>query len=268
MDKQLSIIIPSFRDERIAQTIASVRLFDDAANVRLVIVDGGSGEGLLETIRPLLQAGDVLVSEPDKGIFDALNKGLERCTTPYLGWLGSDDLYTDAIKSSEVVRALADHDLFVTSLYMVDGPRVVRKTHSRPSALGLARWGLHNPHYATFGRTGLLASERFETTEISADIDYFLRIFARHPRVAWSPKVGLLQAVGGFSNSGWRKSVEVNRNVFQSYRKRSNALTAALSVGVKVGYKVAGAIMYRLRPNNWHEQFPSVARLTQQPAKA
>ena len=47
-NKQLSIIIPSFRDDRIVDTIASVRLFDDLDTVRVVIIDGGSG--LLEPV--------------------------------------------------------------------------------------------------------------------------------------------------------------------------------------------------------------------------
>ena len=255
---QLDIILPSFRDPRILEAIASVRAFDDLDTTRILLIDGGSDEVLLQSIRPMLRSHDVLVSEPDRGIFDALNKGLDLVAAPCVGWIGSDDLYSQDVKASEVVAALAQADLFITSLLLVDGARTLRKTHSWPSAVGLASWGLHNPHYATFGRAELLTGERFVIDQLSSDIDYFLRIFARRPHALSTPKVGLIQAAGGYSNAGLGKIMQVNRNAYWAYARNSNPLKALLSVGIKLGYKAVGTIVYRILAREWIGSYPEL----------
>jgi glycosyltransferase len=248
--KQLSIVIPSFRDERIVDTIASVRAFDDLGTVRIVVIDGGSDASLIEAIRPLLGADDVLVSEPDKGIFDALNKGLDRVETPYLGWLGSDDLYTRNAKSSKVVAALETHDLYVMDLVLVRDGHVRRRTHSWPCAKGLVRFGLHNPHYSTFGRSALLCKHRFRLDLTGSDIDYFLRVFAEKPRVMHDPAVGMLMAEGGFSTGGYGKMVRSNGQLFDAYRAQSGRLGAAFALALKMGYKAIGILQHKVIPRD------------------
>jgi glycosyltransferase len=263
-DKLLSIIIPSFRDPRILETIASVRVFDDLGTVRLVIIDGGSGDDLVEAIRERLNDDDILISEPDRGIFDALNKGLDRVTTPLMGWIGSDDLYSVGAKSSKVVRALADHDLYVMDLLVVRGSRVRRRTHSWPSAAGLVKWGLHNPHYSTFGRSELLARYRFRLDLLGSDICYFLEVFGNRPRVLHDPTVGVLMAEGGFSSAGYKKIARINRQLFQSYRRQGNAFTAAAALAMKMGYKIAGLLQYKLSREGIARHVPfEVLRLRQ-----
>lgn len=76
--KNLSIIIPSFNDLRILRAIESVRRFDDVGQASIVVVDGGSKPEVVAKIAEYLTADDILISEPDKGIFDALNKVLQR----------------------------------------------------------------------------------------------------------------------------------------------------------------------------------------------
>ncbi len=255
---KLSIILPSFRDARILEAIASVRAFDDIGTTQIIVIDGGSPQGLIDKIGTALLPQDTLVSESDRGIFDALNKGLERVRTPYVGWIGSDDLYTGAIRASDVVRQLEQHDLFIAALFIVRDTRIVRKTHAWPSAHGLARIGLHNPHYSTFGRFSLLGSERFDVADVGADIDYFLRILGRNPRISSTNKVALLQAEGGFSNSSVRKTLSVNRHVYKAYRRRTNFLGAAVSVALKLAYKVGSTGYYRCRPLYWPQIFPEL----------
>ena len=256
---QISIIMPSFRDARILDAIASVRAFDDIDAVRVVVIDGGSPEELVDRIATALGPCDILLSERDRGIFDALNKGLDRVTTPYLGWLGSDDFMTGEVLASDVVRALEDADLFIASTVMFSDDRVLRKTHAWPAAHGLARFGLHNPHYSTFGRTSLLGAERFVHGDIAADIDYFLRVFARRPRVAHTDRVALLMAAGGFSNNSVDRVVKVNRRVFAIYRRHGNMVAALLGIAVKTVYKVAGAGFYAARRRRWRDLFPRAA---------
>ena len=245
--RRLSIILASYNDARIEESIRSIRRFDDIEAVRLVVVDGGSSRDIVGVIRPLLEHGDVLISEPDSGIFDALNKGLALCTTEFVGWLGSDDIFTGRVLASDVVRALETNDLFVASLAVFRGARIRRLTHSLPCRFGLARFGLHNPHYSTFGRLSLLRTERFDLGLLGSDIEYFLRIFARRPRVATTSRVAVLMREGGFSSSSYGKILSVNRQLFQVYARHSSWPTAVFALVVKAAYKCMSAGYYLVR---------------------
>lgn len=244
--KRLSIILPSFNDPKIVDAIESVRIFDDLGTVQLLVIDGGSQPELLNLIRPLLRPDDILISESDRGIFDALNKGLFLSTTEFIGWLGSDDRFSGQVRASHVVDALLHHDLFVTSLAVFRGDRVRRVTHSLPSRIGLVKYGLHNPHFATFGRAALLKSVRFRLDLLGSDIDYFLRVFAGKPRVATTNSIGVLMREGGFSSRSYRKIVDINLELFAVYAAHTNQMAAVFALGNKFAYKCAGAAYYKL----------------------
>lgn len=245
-DKLLSIIIPSYKDERIIAAIKSVRSFDDLGVVKIIIVDGDSGSEFCDTVSALLEEGDLLISESDAGIFDGLNKGLDHVDTPYLGWLGSDDFYADEVKASEVIARLQDADLFIGDLVIFSGTRLKRRTLSRfagrPSAV---RLGLHNPHYATFGRSSTLKKHRFSVTSKAADIGYFLNVFSDGVRVKTTSKVMVFQAEGGFSNTSLAKILEVNLQASRFY----GALTP-IAISIKLMAKALSILVYRIHPRS------------------
>lgn len=244
--KRLTIIIPSFKDPRIARAIRSVRYFDDNGSVRIMVIDGGSPADLRREIAALLDADDVFVCEPDKGIFDALNKGLERSDTEFIGWLGSDDFYSGRVRASQVASLLSSHDMLVTDLAHFRGDRITRLTHSLPSKARLAKYGLNNPHFATFGRRSVLAEHRFALGARSADIEYFINVFETKPRVATIATVGVLAEEGGFSTASRRMILASNAELLDVYGRHFNAMLAPLCVGLKLGYKAWSAGYYRL----------------------
>jgi glycosyltransferase involved in cell wall biosynthesis len=244
--KRLSIILPSYNDIRIAEAIASVRRFDDVDSVKLVVIDGGSKAEVCDAILSLIREDDIFISERDEGIFDALNKGLDHCDTELIGWLGSDDLFSGQIPASEVIHALSDHDVFVAGTAMFNGQRVSRVTHSRPSSMRLVRFGLHNPHYSTFGRASLFRSQRFDTRLLAADIAYFIKIFSSRPRVHSSPLICTLQAEGGFSNRSYRRIMRINGQLFRVYAEETSVFVAPVSILIKLGYKVLSSLYYRI----------------------
>jgi glycosyltransferase len=243
--KRVSIILLSFNDERIADAIASVRRFDDIGATRLVVIDGGSRDAIRDMISARLDPSDIFVSEKDKGIFDGLNKGLALCDTEFVGWLGSDDVFTGKVNASDVVRALEQHDLFVANLAHVRDGAVTRMTYSWPARLGLVKYGLNNPHFATFGRAPLLRSERFDIKNSAADIEYFLKIFARRPSVATTREVATLMAVGGYSNSSLRRILQNNKRMFAAYREQTNLPTALAVMPLRAAYKLGSVAIYK-----------------------
>jgi glycosyltransferase len=248
MTRRLSIILPSYNDPRIAEAIASVRRFDDLDTVKLVIIDGGSNPHVLDILARAVRPGDLLVSEPDKGIFDALNKGLDRVDTDYIGWLGSDDLFTGQVKASDVVAALESHDIFVAGLAMFRDDSVRRVFDARVVGWKLVELGLHNPHYSTFGRADLLQAHRFPLTHKGSDIEYFLNIFAGKPSIATTSRIGVAMREGGYSNQSRRRIADINQGLYPVYRAHVGAAGAALALLLKIGWKVQGRIAATLRP--------------------
>jgi glycosyltransferase len=249
-DKRLSIILPSFNDARIAEAIESVRRFDDINTVKLVIIDGGSRPDVVSILETAVRPGDVLVVEPDKGIFDGLNKGLERVDTEYMGWLGSDDLYTGQVKASDVVGALEDADVFVSGLAMFRDQEVRRLFDARVVGWGLVHYGLHNPHYSTFGRTKLLAAHRFPLTHKGSDIEYFLDVFGEKPRVKTTSDIGVAMREGGFSNQSRQRILDINKGLFGIYRERVGPVGAIIALALKLGWKIGGRAEAVLRPRS------------------
>lgn len=256
--KRLTIILPSYKDPRIVDAIRSIRRFDDIDAVKILVIDGGSGDALLDQVRPLLSPADRLVSERDKGIFDALNKGLALVDTEFVGWLGSDDLFSGAVTASQICEALEGQDAFIGNVLIVKGARAKRMTLSWPTKLRLDRVGFHNPHYGTFGAAHAFKSVTFDPTDISADIAYFLELFDRFPRIATTNRVVTLQAEGGFSNTSLRKILQVNRRAFETYRHRSNAIVAAAAIVCKLAYKVAGVAWFKVFPLSWPDKYPAL----------
>lgn len=248
--RPLSIIIPSYNDPRILRAIDSIRDFDDGGLVSIVVIDGGSKQALIDDIASKLSTQDILVSEPDKGIFDALNKGLAASNTDYIGWIGSDDTFSGDIKASEVILNLESCDLFIANTAHVHGDTVTRITHSWPSRHNLARLGLNNPHFSTFGRSALLKRERFPLNLRGADIEYFLCIFRHKPMVRTTSKISTFMEEGGFSNSSYKSIIKTNAELYSVYKTHVSAPIAALAVATKLGYKIAVKACYKFRKKN------------------
>ena len=90
---RISIVTPVLNAEStIAETIESV-LSQNYPDLEYIIVDGGSADGTLERIEPFRGWLKTLISEPDSGMYDALNKGFARATGDVFAYLNADDYY-------------------------------------------------------------------------------------------------------------------------------------------------------------------------------
>ena len=108
---KISVITAVYNNrDTIAQALDSA-LAQTHPDVELIVIDGGSADGTLQVLQDYANRLAVLVSEPDRGIYDALNKGIARASGEVVGFLHSDDLFADAAVLSRIGAAFANPEV-------------------------------------------------------------------------------------------------------------------------------------------------------------
>lgn len=207
------------RRETIAQALDSV-LSQTYPAVESVVVDGASTDGTLDILEDYRSRLGVFVSEPDGGIYDALNKGIRLSTGDVVGFLHADDLFADDGVLATIAQRFQDPavDAVYGDLVYVDAAdvsKVVRLWTAGVFDPTRLRQGWMPPHPTLYVRRSVY--ERlggFDTRyRIAADYDSVVRFFgAGGIRPAYIPKLLIRMRVGGVSNRSlvtiWRKSSE------------------------------------------------------------
>lgn len=212
--------------ETIGDTLASVAA-QIGPEVEHIIIDGGSTDGTLEIVERFARPGLRVLSGPDKGIYDAMNKGLALATGDAIGFLNADDFYcrTDAL---EVIAAAfgtgPDCDGVAAAIAIVhpDLPgRVLRYYPTRGFRHWMLRFGHMVSHPGLYVRSSAVrAVGSFDTTyRISGDFDWLTRFLFRHSfqlRTLDVTVVGMRK--GGASSSGFASKRLLNREIWRSLR--------------------------------------------------
>lgn len=202
----------------------------DWPKIERILVDGASSDGTLDILRRRKAQIDTLVSEPDEGIYDALNKGMDLATGDVVGFLHADDVFASPSTLTHVAKALEDESISAVygDLQYVnadDTDRIFRHWRSSPVSNRALSWGWMAPHPTLYVRREWY--ERiggFDTSySIAADYHHMLRLFG-HPdfRAVHIPQVLVKMRVGGASN----------RSVGNIIRKSREDLRALQETGV------------------------------------
>ncbi len=201
-----------------------------------IIVDGGSTDGTLRTIATLADDRTKLVSRPDQGIYDALNKGYERAAGDVIGVLHSDDYYASRFILTHVARAFQDPDVDAVygDLHYVraDRPeRVVRTWRAGAFTPAALSRGWMPPHPTLFLRRRVVdALGPYDTTyRIAADYDAILRYFGSEGfRAVYVPEVFVKMRLGGASNGSMSRILQKSREDLRAIQRHGVGGTATL----------------------------------------
>jgi len=148
---KVSIITVCFNSAAtIRDTIESV-LTQDCPNIEYIMVDGASRDSTMKIVDEYRDRIATVISEPDKGIYDAMNKGIEAATGDIVGFLNSDDFYADETVVRRLVEQmeLAGTDTVFADVVFVDPAntnRVVRYYDSSKFHPGRLRYGWMPAH--------------------------------------------------------------------------------------------------------------------------
>ena len=215
---KISIITPTFNSAAtLRDTLDSIG-GQDYLHVEHLIVDGGSGDDTLAIAGHYPRVSRI-VSEPDEGLYDAMNKGIALATGDVIGILNSDDFYTHSKVLSRVAALfeLTGADALYGDLEYVDAidnQRIVRRWKSRPYQPGLFLRGWMPPHPTFFVRRRVYEQfGAFNTLlRFSADYELILRFLYRHRVSAcYLPEVMVRMRTGGHSNASLGNRIRANR---------------------------------------------------------
>ena len=192
-----------------------------------VIVDGASRDGTLEKIAKHREELAAVLSEPDDGLYYAMNKGIALAKGEIIGFLNSDDVYADARVLEDVAAALQDPavDACYGDLVYVarDNPgRVVRYWKSRDYAAGLIEKGWMPAHPTFFIRKRILEEiGGFNTRyRLQADYDLMIRLFVtRGIRTVYLPRILVKMRLGGHTNRSLRNVVSGNLEAYAACKE-------------------------------------------------
>jgi glycosyltransferase involved in cell wall biosynthesis len=213
----------------IADCLASVNA--QSVPVEQIIIDGDSSDGTLDIVREISPHARIF-SEPDKGIYDAMNKGIGLASGDVIAILNADDFYADEKVLERVAKAFEDpcvEACYGDLVYVKTGSKfgvrgserrtskgftVVRYWKTMPYHPDRFHWGWMPPHPTFFVRRSVY--ERYGLFNLNlgsaADYELMLRFLLKYGiKVAYIPEVLVRMRIGGASNSSLRNRLAANR---------------------------------------------------------
>ncbi len=230
---RLSVITVCFNSvETIAETLVSVAA-QDATDFEHIVVDGNSSDGTMRVVENHAHQRLSWLSEPDQGLYDAMNKGIRMATGDYVIFLNSDDYFARPDVLSRVGLKLsqtAADCLFGDTVFVQqDGRTLVGRNYS---ANGFSKWwlrvGVMPPHPSMFMRRELVEGlGGFDTSyQIAADFDLIARaILQRGSSWTTLPLTLTKFRVGGDSTRGLSANLTVGRELGRSLKALGQPLS-------------------------------------------
>lgn len=223
---KVSIITVSFNSAvTIEDTIKSV-FSQIYPNIEYIIIDGASTDGTQEIINRYKNRIAYFVSEPDQGIYNAMNKGIARATGDIIGTLNADDTYAHKRVIETVVKYFetSEAECGWGDLVYVKRDnlgKIVRMWISSPYKEGLFEKGWHPPHPAFFVKRETYARHGgyHEQFKIAADYEMALRLLKKYKvKSCYIPETLVKMRVGGISNSHLSGIVLANKESYQAWK--------------------------------------------------
>jgi len=216
----LSVITVVYNNVKdIERTINSI-INQTYPNIEFIVIDGKSTDGTLQIIESYKNSIATLVSEKDKGIYDAMNKGLIRATGDYVIFMNSGDEFYEPGTVEKVFATAPDADIYYGETEMINdaGQSLGQRRHKAPEQFTWRdfKYGMSISHQAIYIRRSL--TEPYNPKyQLSADIDWILRAAKKAKKIVKADGYVAKYLVGGMSKTKHRQSLKERFDIMRRY---------------------------------------------------
>jgi len=213
----ITIVYNNVRD--IDRTINSV-LKQTYKNIEYIIIDGKSTDGTLAVIAQYKDRISKIISEPDKGIYDAMNKGLALATGDYILFMNSGDEIYDEQTVEDVFDSAPGADIYYgeTEMFNDNWESLGRRRHEAPEIFNWKsfQFGMNISHQAIYVRRSI--TEPYDLKyKYSSDIDWIIKSAKKASNIVNVHRYVAKYLVGGMSKKKHRESLKERFEIFTKY---------------------------------------------------
>ncbi|OBQ55591.1 glycosyltransferase family 2 protein [Tamlana sp. s12] len=226
---KITLITATYNSETSIKTCIESVLSQDYPEVEHLIIDGVSTDSTLNIVKDFLKKHDhiTLISEPDQGIYDALNKGISKATGEVIGFVHSDDFLASENVLSEIASQFEKKkcDGVYGDLEYVDKQntnKIMRYWKSCPFTLKLLKKGWMPAHPTLFLKQEIYKKHGIfdQNFKIAADYDFILRIFKdQQLNFIYLPMVITKMRTGGASNRSLKNVITKSKEDYKALNK-------------------------------------------------
>ena len=223
-DFKISIITVAFNAERTIRRCIHSVFNQDYANLEYIIIDGGSSDNTLNVLAEYKEKISVLISEPDDGIYDAMNKGIALAQGQAIGMLNADDYFAGINVISKIAALfLAENpDVVYGDLdYVSPAGKIIRKWRSGYYHSDRFNRGWMPPHPTFYCSVSLYKNFGLYRIDYGTAADYELMLrfmYRQHVSISYLPAVIVKMEIGGASNKSVINRVKVLLHDFKAMR--------------------------------------------------
>ncbi|HYX05968.1 MAG TPA: glycosyltransferase family 2 protein [Bacteroidales bacterium] len=253
---KISVITVVYNNEKtLERTIKSV-VNQGYNNLEYIIIDGGSTDGTLDIIKKHEHEIDYWISEPDEGIYDAMNKGIEQATGELIGIINSDDWYAeDTVDKVAQAYRKSHADVIYGNMIVVDEKNNTNRLRECIISVENKIKDLKFSHPTLFVKKSIYDRFGKFNTEfvIEADMDFILRLLNKDLNFHKVESVFAHFTLGGFSSSynisfNWKRIKDrykiLSRNDTPEAEKWNILIRDFLRFNVKALLKNIGLLKY------------------------
>ncbi|MBX2959224.1 MAG: glycosyltransferase [Flavobacteriales bacterium] len=223
---KISIITVCFNSEKHIKTAIESVINQTYKNIEYIVIDGASKDNTVNIVKSYGDKITKFISEPDKGIYDAMNKGFKLATGDYLAVINSDDFYmcNDAIESvvNELNKKQTD-SLFADLIYVDENntDKQVRYWKSNEFIKGSFKKGWHPAHPTFFVKNGIYKKYGYFdlSFKLAADFELMLRFLEKHQiSSCYLPKPIIKMRLGGATNKNIKNIYNQNIECYRAFK--------------------------------------------------
>lgn len=232
----ITIVYNNVRD--IERTMLSV-LNQTYANIEYIVIDGASTDGTKDIIERYRNRIATYVSEPDNGIYDAMNKGLALATGDYILFMNSGDELYDPLTVASVFSAEADADIYYgeTEMYNEELKSLGQRRHTTPQRFTWKsfKYGMSISHQAIYIKRRI--TEPYDVQyKYSADIDWIIKAAKKANKVVNTNRYVAKYLVGGISKQKHLDSLKERFHILSKYYGLVPNLINHLVIAFRLGF--------------------------------